>query len=435
MLKTYWHIANGIGVSELNSNKSTSENGHIDSVFVNTDEAIRRFQNGEMLILTDHEKRENEGDFVIAAEFATPEMINLMITRGRGLVCLSITAERAKALNLSPQATDNTALHKTAFTVSVDALEGTTTGISTHDRSVTIRKMIDPNCQPEDLGRPGHVFPLVANPGGVLVRPGHTEAVVDLAKSAGLFPAGVLCEILDDDGSMARLPRLEKLAAELNLKICSVEDLIQYRYKNEKLIHRIVDVQLPSSLGDFDFYYYESLVNPNEFHVALVKGELSEMKNPLVRVHSECLTGDVFGSMRCDCGDQLHQALEEIEKDGSGILIYLKQEGRGIGLKNKILAYRLQEKGMDTVEANNALGFEADLRNYWFAAQILSDLGVRNIRLLTNNPDKITELQKYGVEVVKRAPIEITPNRVNERYLRTKAEKLGHILHASFHEV
>jgi 3,4-dihydroxy 2-butanone 4-phosphate synthase/GTP cyclohydrolase II len=406
-----------------------------NELYISAEEAIKRFRNGEMLILTDHEKRENEGDFVIAAEFATPQAINTMITHGRGLVCVAITPARAKELKLSPQVAENTALHHTAFTVSVDAVEGTTTGISTFDRAVTIQKIIDPNCQPDDLGRPGHVFPLVAQHGGVVVRPGHTEAVVDLAKMAGLYPAGVLCEILDDDGSMARREKLEQLAAELNLKICSVEDLIHYRYCNEMLVERAVDVQLPTEFGDFKLFYYENVYNPKEYHLALVKGEPKTDEATLIRVHSECVTGDIFGSLRCDCGPQLHSALEKIEKEGSGVILYMKQEGRGIGLKNKLHAYKLQEQGLDTVEANLALGFDADLRNYWFAAQMLKDLGISSVRVMTNNPRKINELTKYGIQVVERVPLEIKPNKINERYLQTKATKLGHLLHKQYQEI
>jgi 3,4-dihydroxy 2-butanone 4-phosphate synthase/GTP cyclohydrolase II len=323
---------------------------------------------------------------------------------------------------------ENSALLGTAFTVSVDAKKGTTTGISAYDRAVTIQALVDPSTTPQELARPGHVFPLVAHAGGVLARPGHTEAVVDLALAAGMKPAGVLCEILGEDGRMARLPKLIELAEKFKLKITSVGDIIDYRYRTEKLVRKVTDVHLPSVYGTFRLHLYESILNPSEHHLALVKGEISENEPVLLRIHSECLTGDTFGSLRCDCGDQLHTALRKIEHAGSGALIYLKQEGRGIGLANKILAYQLQDEGKDTVEANEALGFKADLREYWFAAQMIKDLGIKKVKLMTNNPRKVQGLNEYGIEVEERLPIIMDANPVNEKYLRTKSEKLGHFI-------
>jgi len=398
------------------------------SVFVSAAEAIAAFGRGEMLILVDDEERENEGDLVIAAEHATAEAINFMAIHGRGLVCVAITEARARQLNLAPMVKENSALLGTAFTVSVDAWQGTTTGISAFDRAKTVQVMIDPAAVPDDLARPGHVFPLVAHPGGVLGRPGHTEAVIDLARLSGKNPAGVLCEILDEDGSMARLPKLMELAERFDLKIASVGDLINYRYKTEKLVKEVTDVHLPTAFGDFRLRLFENCLKPSEHHLALVKGDIGGDEPLLMRIHSECLTGDTFSSLRCDCGDQLHAALAAIEEAGRGAVLYMRQEGRGIGLANKIRAYKLQDEGKDTVEANEALGFKADLREYWFAAQMVRELGIKKIRLMTNNPRKVQGLAEYGIEVVERIPLIVDANAVNEKYLRTKKEKLGHII-------
>lgn len=398
------------------------------SVFVSAAEAIAAFRRGEMLILVDDEERENEGDLVIAAELATAEAVNFMAVHGRGLVCAAITEARARQLNLAPMAKENSALLGTAFTVSVDARQGTTTGISAFDRAKTVQAIIDPATVPDDLARPGHVFPLIAHPGGVLGRPGHTEAVIDLARLSGKNPAGVLCEILDDDGSMARLPKLMELAERFNLKIASVGDLINHRYKTEKLVKEVTDVHLPTAFGDFRLRLFENSLNPSEHHLALIKGDIEGDEPLLTRIHSECLTGDTFASLRCDCGDQLHAALAAIKEAGRGAVLYMRQEGRGIGLANKIRAYKLQDEGKDTVEANEALGFKADLREYWFAAQMVRELGIKKIRLMTNNPRKVQGLAEYGIEVVERVPLIVDANAVNEKYLRTKKEKLGHII-------
>ena len=408
--------------------KSMNEISEAESLLVSAEEAIEAFRRGEMLILIDDEERENEGDFVVSAEHATPEVINFMTKYGRGLVCVAITEKRAWQLKLRPMVARNTALLQTAFTESVDAVEGTTTGISAHDRAATIHAIIDPNTRPEDLARPGHIFPLIARNGGVIARAGHTEAVVDLARAAGVVPAGVLCEILDEDGTMARFPALLQLARQFNIKIATVSDLIPYRCQKETLIKKITDVQLPSVYGQFQLHLFENLFDSAEHHMAMVKGEVAGEEPVLVRVHSECLTGDTFGSLRCDCGDQLHHALQQINEAGKGIVLYLRQEGRGIGLANKILAYKLQDDGKDTVEANVALGFKPDLREYWFAAQMLKALGVQKIRLMTNNPRKVQDLARYGIEVVERIPIIINPNPINREYLRTKSEKLGHFI-------
>jgi 3,4-dihydroxy 2-butanone 4-phosphate synthase/GTP cyclohydrolase II len=390
-------------------------------------EAIEDFKQGKILIVIDDEDRENEGDFIAAADFITPEHINFMAKYGRGLICVSMTGDRLDQLNIHPMVEDNTAKMGTSFTVSVDAVKKTTTGISAHDRAVTVKTLIDPKSKPEDLARPGHIFPLRAADGGVLRRVGHTEAVVDLARMAGLTSAGVLCEIMDEDGTMARLPKLEKIAEQFQLKIITIRDLIAYRSINDKMVHRVVSTKFPTQYGNFILHLYESDIDEHH-HLAIVKGKITPEKPVIVRVHSECLTGDVFGSMRCDCGEQLQKALQIIESENSGVFLYMRQEGRGIGLNNKILAYKLQDHGKDTVEANEALGFPPDLRDYGIGAQILVDLGVGKIKLLTNNPKKIVGLKGHGLEVVERIPIEIKPNPINAHYLETKRDKLGHLI-------
>jgi 3,4-dihydroxy 2-butanone 4-phosphate synthase / GTP cyclohydrolase II len=397
------------------------------SDFPNVEKAIAAIKAGKIIIVIDDEDRENEGDLIMAAQFITPEKVNFFTKYGRGLICVPMPSERIDKLELTPMVQVNTALHGTKFTVSVDAVRGTTTGISASDRAITIKTMVDPETMPEDLGRPGHIFPIEAMLGGVLTRAGHTEASVDLCRLAGLRPYGVLCEILDDDGSMARLPRLKEMAAEHDLSIVSVAELIKYRRVTEKMIERVTSVNFPTHHGTFKLHLYRSAVDDHH-HLALVKGDVRGKENVLVRLHSSCLTGDVFGSCRCDCGEQLVRSMELIEEEGQGVVLYMRQEGRGIGLANKILAYKLQDQGRDTVEANADLGFPADLRDYGIGAQILSDLGLTTIRLITNNPKKIVGLEGYNLKVVDRVPLQIEPNKFNARYLETKRDKLGHLL-------
>lgn len=391
------------------------------------EDALEDIRKGKVIIVVDDEDRENEGDFLTAARNVTPEVINFMATHGRGLICASITEERAKELKLELMVTSNTALHETAFTVSIDLLgHGCTTGISAHDRAKTVQALINPEMKAADFGRPGHIFPLIAKKGGVLRRAGHTEATVDLATMAGFEPCGVLVEILNEDGTMARLPQLEKIAKKFDLKIISIKDLISYRLAKESIVARQVEVEMPTDYGDFKLIDYKVETNGQE-HLALVKGEWKEDEPVLVRMHSSCVTGDIFGSCRCDCGPQLHKSMEMIEKAGKGIIVYLNQEGRGIGLLNKLKAYKLQEQGLDTVEANVELGFKVDERDYGVGAQILRDLGVRKIKLMTNNPKKRAGLIGYGLEIVENVPIVIKANPHNLKYLQTKKDKLGHL--------
>lgn len=392
------------------------------------EEALQDLVCGKMVIVMDDEDRENEGDLITASEFCTPEIINFMSSKAKGLICVSLTEERAKELDLRIMVRDSSALHGTKFTVSVDYIHGTTTGISAYDRAATVRALANKDTKPQDLGRPGHIFPLIASKEGVLRRAGHTEAAVDLMRLAGLKPSGVLCEILKDDGSMARLDDLIVFAKEYNLKIITVKDLIAYRLKSDFLVKCVATANLPSKYGEFDIKVYANLMDGLE-HVALVKGNWNADEIIYVRVHSECLTGDVFGSMRCDCGPQLQTAMKMIEKQGKGVVLYMRQEGRGIGLVNKIKSYALQEQGFDTVEANEELGFQADPRDYGIGAQILADLGVRKMKLITNNPKKRVGLVSYGLEVCDLVPLEMQPNDVNKSYLITKKEKMGHLLH------
>ncbi len=395
------------------------------------EEALKDIREGRMVILVDDEDRENEGDLCMAAEKVTPEAINFMAKYGRGLICLTLTEDKADELGLPPMVTDNTSMFRTAFTISIDAAHGVTTGISASDRAVTILTAVKDGAKPHELARPGHVFPLRSKKGGVLVRTGQTEGSVDLARLAGLKPAGVICEIMKDDGSMARMPDLEIMAREHGLRIVTIADIIEYRLRKDRLVRRVATARIPTRYaGEFTAVAYENDVDCHE-HLALVKGDMDAIDPDepiLVRVHSECLTGDVLGSERCDCGEQLVGAMKIIEREGKGVLLYMHQEGRGIGLANKLKAYMLQDEGLDTVEANERLGFKADLRDYGIGAQILLDLGIRKMRLITNNPKKIKGLEGYGLEVVGRVPIETTPSRRNVEYLKVKKEKMGHIL-------
>ena len=392
------------------------------------EEALKDLVSGKIIIVMDDEDRENEGDLICASELCTPQMVNFMSSKAKGLICVSITEERARELELDVMVRDNSALHDTKFTVSVDYAHGTSTGISAFDRAETIRALANYTTKPSDMLRPGHIFPLISKKGGVLRRAGHTEASVDLMRLAGLKPTGVLCEVINEDGSMSRKADLIEFSKEHDLKIITVKDLIAYRLQKESLVNCVAEAKLPTAFGDFKVKVYENVIDGKE-HLALVKGEVSGTDSIMVRVHSECLTGDVFSSLRCDCGDQLHQAMQMIEKEGKGVLVYMKQEGRGIGLVNKVKAYALQEKGFDTVDANIELGFKDDERDYGIGAQILRDLGVANMKLITNNPRKRIGLEGYGLKVLELLPLEIQPNEKNINYLATKKAKLGHLLH------
>lgn len=403
---------------------SAPEHIRLDTI----EEAIEEIKNGKVIIVVDDEDRENEGDFICAAECVTPEIVNFMATHGRGLICASLIEDRCDELKLDLMVGQNTAAFETPFTVSVDLIgHGCTTGISAHDRFKTIRALVDPETKPEDLGRPGHIFPLRAKRGGVLRRAGHTEAAIDFARLAGFKPAGVLVEILKEDGTMARLPDLRQVADRFGLKLVSIKDLIEYRIRTESLIERDVDVDMPTEYGHFRLVAYRQ-TSTQETHLALIKGTWAKDEPVLVRVHSSCVTGDIFGSCRCDCGQQLHTAMQMVEREGKGVVLYMKQEGRGIGLLNKLRAYKLQENGLDTVDANLQLGFDMDERDYGVGAQILRDLGITKIRLMTNNPKKRVGLMGYGLEIVENVPIEILPNPHNEKYLKTKRDRLGHTI-------
>jgi 3,4-dihydroxy 2-butanone 4-phosphate synthase / GTP cyclohydrolase II len=403
--------------------KPVKKNSDFDSI----DAVVADIKRGRMVILVDDADRENEGDLIMAAEHITPQAVNFMRKFGGGLICVSTTAERLKQLGIERMVSNNRESFKTDFQATVDAAKNITTGISAADRAETIRVMADPTAAPEDLVQPGHVFPLRAKPGGVLQRAGHTEAAVDLARMADCRPIAVICEIMSDDGSMARLPELKRFAKKHRLKLGTIEELIKYRRGREKLIEKIEVIQMPTDYGDFQLHLYRSLLD-GQHHLALVKGEVAQKENVLVRVHSECLTGDVFGSRRCDCGPQLHQAMRQVSEEGRGVILYMRQEGRGIGLPAKIQAYKLQEKGLDTVQANLKLGFPMDLREYGMGAQILVDLGLHKIRLLTNNPKKVVGLEGYGLEISEQVPIRVKPNRHNKKYLETKKKKLGHLI-------
>lgn len=394
--------------------------------FNTIEEAIEDIKQGKMVIVVDDKRRENEGDLVMAASKVTASAINFMAKHGGGLICMPITGKRLKQLEIGMMVEKNTDIHKTAFTVSIDATTSTT-GISAQERAQTIKKVIDPEAKPADFNRPGHVFPLEYRKGGVLIRAGHTEAAVDLAKLAGLFPAGVICEIMNEDGSMARVPDLITYKKQFGLKLVTIADLIEYRRRTEIMVEQVSEAKLPTKYGDFEAYGYQNKIT-GEHHIALVMGDVTDGKPVLARVHSECLTGDVFGSKRCDCGEQLDEAMQKIAKEGRGILLYMRQEGRGIGLLNKLKAYHLQDEGMDTVEANHALGFPADMRDYGIGAEILADLGAKQLRLMTNNPKKISGISGFGLKVVERIPLMINHNEVNQFYLETKVKKMGHIL-------